>query len=101
MTSSGYNIISFVERVKDKDYEDIILEASEELVSAEGIARRNRRLRRTTGHPVFEYERLLRGLLFFIRSGRVPDGVTTAELKLFDPVYESLVGRGQWRDFRS
>ena len=85
MASSYLDIRKFVEEVKGKDYEEIIVSAQREATVAD--KRRS-----------YQYAEALKGLLYFLRGGGKPGGVDDYVFLSFRPIVEALVRKGQLKE---
>ena len=80
---------TFLDGVRDKDFQTIIHAAESE---HGGYSTRERR----RGHDQrTAYRALMSGFLHFMRFGMKPAGVEDADFQMFRPVCESLVARGE------
>ena len=92
-----YDICEFIERIKDKNYPEIILEAQDEVYRAENgsfgvkgaVAKRN--------SGSIEYASDLKGLIFFLGNGIKPFGVSDSVFYSFKPICENLVNKKQFK----
>ena len=46
-------------------------------------------------YRVMRYEQLLRAFIFFLRNGKKPAAISLSDFRLFRPLVERLVNRGQ------
>ena len=46
-------------------------------------------------YQAMKYEQLLRAFMFFLRNGKKPAAISLSDFRLFRPVVERLVNRGQ------
>lgn len=93
-----YKFQSFLDRVKDLHYPEMIKAAEEEAQLIDGglyQGRGRRGIRKEYRNLALEYRRLPGGFLFFLRYGIKPNGVSNAEFHSFKPAIESLVQKGQ------
>lgn len=88
-----YDIGSFIERVKDKDYEELMIEAQREVYSAERGTSGVKGAVRKREMGALEYAANIKGLIFFLSSGIKPNGVNDYIFLLFKPVCQNLVDK--------
>ena len=93
-----YRFPSFLDRVKDLDYLEMIKAAEREaqLIDRGLFPGRGRRgIRKEYRYLALEYRRLLGGFLFFLTVGMQPNGVSDNEFHSFKPAIENIVQKGQ------
>jgi hypothetical protein len=92
--SSSYDFKQFLDSIKDKNYDEIIHLAEQEIYYLEPLLARVKgsveRRRRGGGKYVAQLEQFL----FFMKNGIKPGGVSDEDFLLFRPVCENLVRRG-------
>ena len=93
-----YDFSEFIERVKALDYLEMIRAAEQEAAGVEhNLYGRGKTARMKQEAGGKEYNNLLGGFLFLLRSGRKPASVSEWEFPSMRPAIESLVQRGNMK----
>ncbi len=91
MISQSYNFKEFIDEVKDKSILEIIQLAEQEIYKAEKRSYGVHGAVRARKEGIVQYTAILKGFLFFMRSGIKPDGVDDWDFQLFSSVCSNLV----------
>ena len=86
---------AFVQRVKDLDLDQIVDAAKQEVYETESTSYGVPGAPDARAEGSVRYASFLKGLLFYLRSGKRPAGLTAEEFHILRPLVESLVRRGQ------
>ncbi len=95
MISGSYDFGKFLERVKDKDYLEILRLAIQEAEYLEPLLYRVRGAVKRREMGGCEYVAQLKEFIYFMRTGTKPMGVNNRSFLLYLPVCESLISKGQ------
>ena len=92
-----YDIHSFIERIKDKDFHEIIKEAEKETYLTErgSFGVKGAVKKRESGSV--KYANNLKMLLFFMSHGTKPTGISDSVFFAFKPICKSLVTKKQFK----
>ena len=88
-----YDINKFIERIKDKDYLDILNDAQREVYMAESGTSGVKGAVKKREAGALEYAADLKGLIFFLGSGIKPHGVSDRVFFSFEPICKNLVDK--------
>lgn len=95
MISGSYDFGKFMERVKDKDYLEILRLAIQEADYLEPLLYRVRGAVKRREMGGCEYVARLKEFIFFMRFGIKPSGVPDWAFRLYRPICENLISKGQ------
>jgi hypothetical protein len=92
---SATDLVAFLESIRDCDLNSTIREADREAVRYEYRTGGRSRGSRDAREGQIRYAEQLKGLIFFLRFGIKPNGVSDEVFQLFRPLCEALVAKGQ------
>jgi|SRR5579872_2625677 len=95
MISRDFSIAEFVDSVKASSLARIIADTGREVDLAEYASFTAKNATDFKKRGSVHYAETLKGLLFLLRYGRKPDGVSPVDFQLFRPIIDGLVGRGE------
>jgi len=90
-----YDISTFIVQVQDKDKGEIIYMARREVAEVRKRSFSVKGAVKARKQGSIEYAELLKGLIFFLSSEMKPLGVSDWDFRLFRPLCEKLVKKGQ------
>ena len=93
-----YNLQKFLGNVGELDYSEMLQASVREATAVEARlspGRGGRGINKQYRWIAVEYVRLLKGFIFFLRSGMKPNELSMEEFYCFRPVVEKLVKKGQ------
>jgi hypothetical protein len=98
MTSDVYSFEKFLDSIKDKDLPEIQLIASREAEIAERLSSSSTRgIAKAGKKAIGYYNKQVGEFAFFMKSGIKPGSVDESDFKLYKPICEILVKKGQFR----
>jgi hypothetical protein len=97
MISRDLRFGEFLQAMQGHNFADVLASAIDESAEAQG-QHRNVRNRRMVNSPALNYCRKLSGLVFFLRSGVRPGGLSNEEFQLLRPLCEEWIAKGQMLD---
>ena len=93
-----YNFQEFLGNVGELDYSEMLQAFVREATAVEARlspGRGRRGINKQYRWIAVEYLRLLKGFIFFLRSGMKPNGLSMEDFCYFRPVVEKLIEKGQ------
>ena len=97
MISYEYNFEKFLDAIKDKDLPEIIILASTETGVAERLSSSSTRgIDKATKLRIGYYKKRVGEFTFFMGHRIKPGGVDEEDFKLYQPICEILVKKGQF-----
>ena len=96
MVGGKYDLDAFLRAIEDYDYVRMLQEAEQEGKRAED-ASFGPRATSNQEQGSLAYARVVGALAFFLRYGHRPDGLYDATFRLFRPLCERLVQKGQMK----
>lgn len=98
MISNKYNFEEFLDAIKDKDLPEILILASGEAEAAERLSSSSTRgIAKAEKLRIAYYRKKVGEFTFFIGHGIKPDGVNEEDFKMYQPICEILVKKGQFK----
>ncbi len=97
MTNRRSSFSDFIDRIKDKDYHEIIQVAEEEANSVERISYRIKGAVRNRQMGSTSYAEELKEFLFFMRYGKKPFSINEWNWDLYRIVVDKFVEKGQFK----
>lgn len=95
MISSSFNIVEFVNAAQGKGYHDIIHMADQEATEAGRLLIHPRTSEEARGKGADQYVTILEELIFFLRYGIRPHGLSDAVFQLFRALCEGLLEKSR------
>ena len=95
MISLNFSIAEFVDTVKGLSLARIMSDTEREVDLAEYASFASKGSRDFKRRGSVHYAETLKGLMFLLRYGRKPDGVSPVDFQLFRPIIDGLVNRGE------
>lgn len=92
-----YDIREFIEKVKDKNYLEIMMDAQREAYGAEQGTSGVKGAVKKREDGALKYADDLKGLIFFLGNGIKPFGVSDSVFHSFKPICENLVNKKQFK----
>ena len=92
-----YDFQEFLNRIKDKDYPDIIQAAESEANRVERISYNVSGAVKARKLGSIEYARKLKEFLFYMKTGAKPGGVSEWDFQSYRQVVQSLVNKKQFK----
>lgn len=92
-----YDFSEFIERIKDRNYPDIISEAEAECYRAESGTSQVKGAVAKRAAGALDYASDLKGLLFFFRYGIKPAGLSDYKFQELKPICDNLVKKQQFK----
>ena len=96
MTLPQFDFAGLIERLKDLDYLEMLEYADRSAAAAEGHTSRVS-AKKIDQHGSADFRYKVGPLLFFLRSGVKPGGITEADWLLSRSLVERLVAKGQMK----
>ena len=93
----SYDIRKFIERVKDKNCPEIMVEAQRETYRAEQGTSGVKGAVKKREAGALEYADNLKGLIFFMGNRIKPFGISDQVFQSFKPICENLVEKKQFK----
>ena len=90
-----YDINNFIERIKDMDYTQILVEAQQEVYRAESGTSGVKGAIKKREAGALRYAAEVKGLIFFLNSGTKPMGVNNHIFYSFKQIVQNLVNKKQ------
>ena len=97
MISDFYNLKEFVERVKDRDWSEIVDLTVKEIREANRRSAFVKGAAKARAQGSIEYGEKLKAFLAFMRTQAVPCGIDEVDFELFRPVAENMVRKGEFK----
>jgi hypothetical protein len=94
---SPFDIAKFIEKIKDMDYAQILVEAQQEVYRAESGTSGIKGAVKKREAGALEYAAEVKGLIFFLSSGIKPAGVSNHIFYSFKPIVQNLVNKKQFK----
>ena len=92
-----YDFHSFIQKIKDKDYFEIIKDAEEEVKFVESISYRKKGAVKAREMGSTNYDHKIKEFLFWMRHGVKPGSSSESDFQLYQIVAEKLVEKGQFK----
>lgn len=93
----GFNFRNFLQSIKDEDLPVIIKKAENEAYNAESGSYGVKGAKEKREGGSINYVRQLNGLLFLLRHGAKPSGLSADEFQSLKPICKNLVEKKQFK----
>ena len=87
----------FIERIKNHDFMQILKAVEQRIQEVDSRYHPVRGAPLSRAEGSVQYAAFLKGVAFYLRSGKRPAGLSVAEFRLLRPLVASLVRHGQLR----
>lgn len=97
MDEELYNFLDFIEKVKDMDYQDIMIYGDREVARMESMSYLNPGTENNINMEKTKYSEQIKAFLFFMSQGIKPMGVSAYDFRLYRIVVEYLIAKEQMK----
>ena len=97
MTASQYDFTTFIDRVKDMSYIDMLSTAEQTLTSSENRSHRCKGALRARQQGSLSFVNEVGEFIFFLKNGIKPSSVSELNWALYRTPIENLVQKGQMK----